>query len=426
MVIEVVKKGDTLYSIAKRNGVEAEFLAQTNGMELWQRLVVGQAVLVLKPTVIHTVREGDTLFSIAKNNGITLFKLLANNPQINESFPLFVGNRLVIRYEDEPIRDMVVNGYAYPFITEELLRSFLPYLSFLTVFTYGINNDGTLIDIDDEKIIEAARLYETRPIMLVSTLTAEGVFSNALAHEILNDDEKLFRLVEDVVQNVVQKNYGGVDVDFEFVYAEDREKYARFIGLLRDRLNPLGYPVIVALAPKTSDDQRGLIYEGHDYGLLGDVANFALVMTYEWGYTYGPPMAVAPLNEVRKVLDYAAMRINRDKIFMGIPNYGYDWSLPYVRGESRAKSISNEEAVDIARKNGAEIMFDDEAQTPYFNYYDENGGEHIVYFEDARSIYAKLLTAAEYGFSGVSYWNIMRRFTVNNMLLNSLYNIVRV
>lgn len=149
-------------------------------------------------------------------------------------------------------------------------------------------------------------------------------------------------------------------------------------------------------------------------------------MTYEWGYTYGPPMAVAPLNEVRKVLDYAVTRINRDKIFMGIPNYGYDWSLPYVRGESRAKSISNEEAVDIARKNGAEIMFDEEAQTPYFNYHDENGVEHIVYFEDARSIYAKLLTAAEYGFSGASYWNIMRRFTVNNMLLNSLYNIVRV
>ena len=28
-------------------------------------------------------------------------------------------------------------------------------------------------------------------------------------------------------------------------------------------------------------------------------------MTFEWGYTYGPPMAVAPLPQVRAVLDYA-------------------------------------------------------------------------------------------------------------------------
>lgn len=426
MVIEVVKAGDTLYSIAEKNGTTPELIAQTNGIELWQSLVVGQAVLVLVPEIMHTVRDGDTLFSIAESYGITVFKLLANNPQINSGFPLFEGSELIIKYEGEPVRDMIVNGYAYPYITEELLRSFLPYLSFLTVFTYGITKEGTLIAIEDEDIIEAARLYEARPVMLVSTLTEEGVFSNELAHEILNDDERLNRLVEAVAEKVVQKNYGGVDVDFEFVYAEDSEKYARFIGLLRERLNPLGYPVIVALAPKTRDDQQGLIYEGHDYGLLGEEANFALVMTYEWGYTYGPPMAVAPLNEVKRVLDYAVTRIERNKIFMGIPNYGYDWSLPYVRGESRAKSISNEEAVDIARANNAEIMFDWEAQTPYFNYYDENGTEHIVYFEDARSIYAKLLTAAEYGFSGVSFWNIMRRFTVGNMLLNSLYNIVRV
>lgn len=426
MIIHVVKQGETLYTIGEIYGVSAERLAIINGIDEWASLVVGEALLVLKPILTHTVKEGDTLNSVAGKYGISIYELLRNNPNISTSFALYEGATLVIRYEGERLKEMIVNGYAYPFISNNLLRESLPYLSFVTAFTYGINDDGTLIPIDDKRLIEAVKLYSSRPIMLVSTLTAEGVFSNALAHEILNDEAKTETLVESIVLVLEGKGYGGVDVDFEFVYGEDSEAYASFIRKLKEKLNPLGYPVIVALAPKTSDNQQGLIYEGHNYALLGNAANFALLMTYEWGYTYGPPLPVAPLNEVKRVLDYGVSRIPRDKIFMGIPNYGYDWILPYERGVTKAKSISNPEAVDIARRFGAEIMYDPVAESPFFNYADEEGRNHIVWFEDARSIYAKLLTAADYGFSGVSYWNIMRPFTSNWMIANALYNIVRV
>lgn len=70
-----------------------------------------------------------------------------------------------------------------------------------------------------------------------------------------------------------------------------------------------------------------------------------MLMTYEWGYTYGPPMAVAPLNMVRRVVEYAVSAIPVEKISLGIPNYGYEWPLPYVRGTTKAQSISNREAV---------------------------------------------------------------------------------
>lgn len=424
-MIHIVNAGETLFSIGEIYGVSPSVLAEINGIEEGQSLVVGQAILVLEPLVTYSVLAGDTLYSISRKFDVPVLQLLRNNPSITSTFEIFEGSTLVISYEDNKIRDMIINGYAYPFVDEAVLRQSLPYMSFLTIFTYGINEDGTLIGIEDERTIEIARGYRVRPIMLISTLTAEGVFSNALAHEILNDDEKVNTLIESIVLNIEDKGYGGADVDFEFVYAEDKEKYADFIRRLRERLNPLGYPVIVALAPKYLDDQVGLIYEGHDYALLGEAANYALIMAYEWGYTYGPPLAVAPLNEVIRVLDYGVSRIPREKIFMGIPNYGYDWTLPYVRGETMAKSISNMEAVDIARRYGAKIMFDEKAQSPYFNYTDEGGRGHIVWFEDARSINAKLETAADYGFAGVSYWNIMRPFTVNWMIVNDLYNIER-
>ena len=83
--------------------------------------------------------------------------------------------------------------------------------------------------------------------------------------------------------------------------------------------------------------------------------------SYEWGYTYGPPMAVAPLPSVRRVVEFALTEMPPEKIFLGFPNYAYDWTLPYAPGTTRAQSIGNEAAVQLAVNVGAEIRFDEQA-----------------------------------------------------------------
>ena len=202
-----------------------------------------------------------------------------------------------------------------------------------------------------------------------------------------------------------------------------KQAYAAFITRLREALNPLGCPVIVALAPKTSAAQRGLLYEAHDYALLGAAANAVFLMTYEWGYAYGPPMAVAPLGQVRAVLDYALTAVAPEKIFMGIPLYGYDWPLPFVSGETRAESLSPVQAVERALRHDIAIQYDAAAQAPYYHYTDRGGREHAVWFEDARSIEAKLRLADEYHLQGVGYWNLTRPFPQNWAVLASLFDI---
>ena len=148
------------------------------------------------------------------------------------------------------------------------------------------------------------------------------------------------------------------------------------------------------------------------------------LMTYEWGYKYSSPQAFAPIDSVRRVLDYAVSRINPDKIFFGIPTYGYDWPRPYIQGETAATSISSVRAIDLARRYGAEIKYDTRAQSPWFNYLDESGVAHEVWFEDARSINAKLLLVNEYRFRGIGYWDLLRPFPQNWAVLNSLYDII--
>ena len=153
--------------------------------------------------------------------------------------------------------------------------------------------------------------------------------------------------------------------------------------------------------------------------MVGQLADGVLLMTYEWGYAAGTPMAVAPLPQVAQVLDYAVTEIPPWKLWMGIPNYGYDWTLPQTPGR-RAALVGNQEAVTLAARVGAEITFDPEAQAPTFAYW-QGGQEHRVWFEDARSIRAKLQLAAVRGLRGVSYWNLMRPFAQNWALLSQYH-----
>lgn len=423
MSLYTVKSGDSLYSIAGAFGSAPALIAEWNGLLPPYPLAVGQSLLILSPVQTHTVMRGDTVFSVCSRYGITQNDLFRKNPSLCGGYvPLSVGQTLVIEFAEKPNDEMFSYAYAYTFIEERILRQTLPYLSALAPFTYGFTSDGTLLSLPDSKLLSACSNYGTMPLMHISTLTESGGFSNELASELFASEEAQNNLISEIIAEMTEKGYGGLDIDFEFVFAYDAESYADFIAKARAALAPYGYAVYAALAPKTSSSQPGLLYEGHLYDKIGAAADKVFLMTYEWGYTYGPPMAVAPINAVRRVLDYAVTEIPPEKIIMGIPNYGYDWTLPYKSGETRAKLISNEEAVRIAIQNNAEIRFDETAQSPYFNYY-SGDARHEVWFEDPRSIEAKLSLPNEYGFFGVGYWNAMRPFNSNWLILSQIYGV---
>ncbi len=423
MNIHIVKSGDTVSSIAQQYGVPQFVVTTLNNLEDIPNLVVGQAILILTPTQYHTVNQGETVYSIAQQYGVSVNRIYRNNPILRGQNIVYPGQTLVISFESDRTRRIDVNGYAYPYIDINLLRSTLPYINYMTPFTYGITNSGGLVDLDDEELIAIANEYGVTPLMHLSTLTEQGGFSNELASMVLNNPEIQDSLTSDIIENIQNKGYGGLDIDFEFVYPQDAQLYGDFIGKLAEALNPLGYDVVAALAPKISDTQRGLLYEGHDFRAIGSNANAVLLMTYEWGYTYGPPLAVAPIRNVRQVVEYALGIIPPEKIFLGIPNYGYDWTLPYVKGESRADSISNVEAIQIAARNGAEIQYDEVSQSPWFRYTDSEGREHEVWFEDVRSIQQKFNLINEKNLRGAGYWNLMRPFQQNWSLLDYMFDV---
>jgi len=418
MDIYVVRRGDTLYTISRSFGVSLSRLIADNGISDPSRLVVGQALVIRKPARVYTVRAGDTLSAVSRQTGVSVRQLRRNNPALTGGSSIWPGQTLVLAYEDAPDTALTVNAYAYPFIDKGLLQRTLPFLSYLTPFTYGITEEGGLVVPDDAPLIRAAHAAGTAALMHLSTLTQEGGFSNDLAHLVLNNGDIQDALVGNVLDTLRKKDYQGLDVDFEYVFPQDGPAYTAFVARLRRALAPLGLPVIVALAPKTSAAQRGLLYEAHDYAALAAAADRVFLMTYEWGYAYSEPMAVAPLPNVRAVVEYALTEMPASKIWLGIPNYGYSWPLPTQPGVTRAVSVSNQHALELARTYGAEIQYDQTAQSPWFRYWDEDRREHEVWFEDARSIRAKLGLVRDFGLSGVGYWNLDRPFPQNWPVLN--------
>lgn len=424
MQIHVVKPGETVFSIAAAYGVDPMRLSADNELPADGALTVGQALVVLFPRIVHAVAPGDTLSSIASQYGISVNQLFRNNWPLQGRSYLQPEQRLVISYVGEKLGQLHSSSYAYPYISSTLLDSQLPFLSYMAPFTYGVSENGGLLPLSDESLLFASRSYGVAPMLHLSTLTEDGGFSSQRAIRVLSDPLAQFRLIQEVMQTMEEKSFYGVDVDFEYIPAAQRQSYIEFLDRLRRSVSPR--PLWAALAPKTWADQPGLLYEAHDYAGIGAVADSVLLMTYEWGYTAGPPMAVSPLPNVRAVLDYAVTEIPPEKIFLGMSNYGYDWPLPFVEGITRATSLSNQQAVQIALEYGVPIEYDQQAQAPHFSYVDAFGTEHVVWFEDARSQDARLRLVAEYGLRGVGYWNLMRPSPQTWLTLNALYDIAQM
>lgn len=423
MFIYTVKQGDSLNSLARMFGITAGRIAADNALRDPNKLVIGQNLVIMSDSMRYTVKQGQTLYSISQEFGVPLETLINANPDVNP-ISLKPGDVIMIPQEKNVLRrPIVVNGYAYPTISEYALNCALPFLTFLSPFSYSITPTGELIAPDADPLIYRALRNSVMPLMVVTNIF-DGTFSTEVLSQILADPDARERLISSIMYELDSKNYYGLNLDMEYIAPADRESYNAFLAEISSRVHDKGYILVTALAPKYSADQQGILYESHDYPVQGQYADYVVIMTYEWGYTYSAPMSVQPIEEVRKVLTYATSVIPSEKILMGMPNYGYDWTLPYTRG-TPARSIGFITATDLAAAHNSPILYDEKTQTPYF-YYTENGVRHVVWFDDPRSFDAKIALVDEFDLAGVSMWTINRCYIPHWLVLQNRYEVVKL
>ncbi|PQD96446.1 spore gernimation protein [Pradoshia eiseniae] len=427
MQIHVVRQGESIYSIAQAYNISANQIISSNALQAPNELVIGQALVIPITGRYHWVQQGETLYSIGRMFGVSPEKIAdANNISINE--PLTVGLRLYIPPSSK--RDAEFNAYVEPRgsavseTLEEETRIAAPHLTYLSLFSYQVLRDGKLKAPLLDNFPTIASDNGNALVMVVTNLENEG-FSGDLASVILNNESLQDTLFNNIAETARRVGFRDIHFDFENLKASDRNAYTSFLRRAKARFSKEGWQISIALAPKTSANQKGSWYEAHDYKAQGAVVDWVLIMSYEWGYSGGPAQAVSPIGPVRRVLTYAISEIPSRKVMMGQNLYGYDWTLPFVKG-SIAKAVSPQQAIALARQYKVEIKYDYTAQAPFFKYTDEDGQQHEVWFEDARSIQAKFNLVKELDLRGVSYWKLGLSFPQNWLLIQDNFIVTKI
>jgi spore germination protein len=425
MQIHVVQPNQSLFGIAQAYGSTVNDIAEANELPNPNNLVVGQSLVIPIVGSFYYVQPGDSLWEISNKVGVP-YQELARINGISPNLPLQVNQRLYVPPKQKVQAEF--NAYVEPFGNEvspnleESAKEAAPFLTYLAPFSFQAKRDGTLQEPPLGNLLQIGK-DNGNVLMMAITNQEEGQFNDELGRILLNDMAIQDKFLNNIVQTAKKYGFRDIHFDFEYLRPEDREAYNRFLRKAKQRFNQEGWLLSTALAPKTSADQPGKWYEAHDYKAHGEIVDFVVIMTYEWGYSGGPAMAVSPIGPVREVIEYALTEMPASKIMMGQNLYGYDWTLPFEPGTT-AKAVSPQQAIEIAAANNVSIQYDQDAQAPFFRYTAE-GKDHEVWFEDARSIQAKFDLMKELKLRGMSYWKLGLSFPQNWLLITDNFNVVK-
>jgi spore germination protein len=262
--------------------------------------------------------------------------------------------------------------------------------------------DGFTKD-DLKAVISKAHQKDMEVLLLVHNMLYGGKANGkALASQMLATAESRGKFIDNVEKLLKEFDYDGINMDIENISLDDRDRFSKLIEELYNRISPQGYKVTVCVPAKTGDNRSNSWSGPFDYEKIGKYSDYVAIMTYdEHGYSSGPG-PVASYGWVRDVIKYAVGVIPAKKILMGIPGYGFDWTV----GRRGPAYLSYSQAIKLSSDTGAEILWDNDARVPYFKYKDKNGRQHEVWFESKFSLEQKLKILDDYKVGGIALWRI--------------------
>ena len=184
---------------------------------------------------IYVVRQGDSIWSIAKRNGVTPQSIIETN-QMNNSEVLVVGQTLVIPsgQKAKNYGYIETNAFIQPSTPEKerrVMGEAIEYLTYITPFSHHVNEDASLTPLNDEVILQLARENKTAPLLSVTNISGAN-FDTDLISKILNSETLSQNLIGNILTLIKSKGYYGVVIDFERIPPADRNKYSDFLRKL--------------------------------------------------------------------------------------------------------------------------------------------------------------------------------------------------
>jgi spore germination protein YaaH len=244
--------------------------------------------------------------------------------------------------------------------------------------------------------------YGIALLPLISNSVPGKGFDADMISGIVNSDTVRTEHVRTLTGLVVGRGYDGIEIDYECLHGRERDAFTRFMTELATSLHAKRKILAIAVHPKLAEPGDDWGPMAHDYAALGAVVDRFRVMAYDHHWATGPAGPVASLSWFTSVLEFTVARVPKEKIEMGIPTYGYDWT-----GSKTGKSadVDARDAADMAKRLRVLVLRDPESGSPHFSYL-KNTDEHQVWYEDAGCLPAKLAAVRKAGAAGIAVWRL--------------------
>lgn len=419
MAIHVVGSGDTLWGISQKYGVTIQTLLNVNGLDILNYIMPGLALYIPTndlPIRAYRIQQGDTLWKISYIFNTSISNILSANPGIDPNL-LFIGQKINI---PSPIKmNLQTLGFILPSSPAISFLSLLANkLTYLAIVSYSLTSEGwAYVQQDDIPLVTESKRLGIKPLLMIRNYQ-NNVFSPELIGRVLENSVYRTNLILSITNLAKQRGYEGVSIDFEFIPPPRRND---FISFLRDLKSALGSLVLhVNVHAKTEDIPTNRIIGAYDYQAIGSVADIVGIMTIDYGYPSGPPDPISPVWWVDQVLQYSTTLIQPSKIQIAFPLYAYDWRTL----DNNVKSMSILGAQNFALHSKVSIQYDPMAAAPWYKYW-IGTEEHVVWYEDIRSITEKYKLIDFYQLRGATFWHLGLDFPQNWAYIDQTMNVLK-
>lgn len=257
-------------------------------------------------------------------------------------------------------------------------------------------------------------------------MTADG--ETGLVSLLLSNEAAQQKLVSDIVSlsmNLTSAGastqFDGVIIDFEGLknVGVNKQSFVTFLDKLKEQLALNNKKLLVAINPPR--EAGAAYFDGYDFAGIGKAADYVILMAhdYEPKYLSSPEMhsfkgetPLAPIEEVYLAIKYTingGQGVPKEKLLLQINFSAAQWQ--FKDGVPLNNAPYNPEYYKIVNRmadpNTTSKVFNysEMYQAPYFTY-EADGIKNIIWYEDERSVGAKMRLARLLGLEGVSFWRL--------------------
>lgn len=417
MKIHTVCLGDSIRSVAEQYGIPESRILFDNEIVQHQRLFPGQTLVIGEPTRTDSVRGGDTLQKIAARNEIDVLTLLQCNPYLASHTPT-PSQPLNIAYA-QGSQNLLVHAYSG---TEDdaILKKRLPLITVLSVQNVTTLQNGELhLTAHAHSLAALARRYRALPVLCVDLGGPYGQNGQNGSWEltrIFSERSQLDRFAAGITAAAKGGGFCGIEPMLPPAPDADAAQIEMLFSALAACCEREG---LYLLASLYADMQTS---ETAERSMLKTVS-FASLRSCPREDDI--PAAAAPLDRVRKAIAKRQVTRFAEKLLLGIPTFGVDYTRT-ANGYRRRIA----DAAEICRGQFPfpEIAFDKKSRTPCARYSESVRHTpvlHLLHYEDARSLAAKLALVAEYGLAGISICSLTYDIPALWQLLNQTCRVAK-